>query len=220
MTASLSPDPSTVDFRADGAWHRFTVTSSEHIKVVANPGTTPLRVEIHDQSITADYCPAERNDNRTIPNARSVYLAGCVAGTATVELRRSDDTVLRTYTFTISSATSTLPAPAAPSGLRRTSSGATSIGVSLELGIGCDKVRSGVQGRRREQLAVCVRQRDRYVLHYPRPQVRQGLRHSGEVIRERHDRAGAVEQSLRKARYCDICVPSRDRVAFSGPIDG
>ena len=129
-TASLSPDPSTMTFRADGAWHRFTVTSSESVKVVANPGTTPRRVEIHDQSITADYCPADPNDSRTIRNGGSVYLAGCVAGTATVELRRSDDTVLRTYRFTISSASSTPPAPAAPTGLRRTSSGATSIGVS------------------------------------------------------------------------------------------
>ena len=153
VTASLSPDPSTVDFRADGAWHRFTVTSSEHIKVVANPGTTPLRVEIHDQSITADYCPAERNDNRTIPNARSVYLAGCVAGTATVELRRSDDTVLRTYTFTVTDGSTPgqctrsrddcPSAPAAPTGLRVTASAINNIAVAWNPVSGASKYAVG-----------------------------------------------------------------------------
>ena len=44
--ATLSPDPSTVDFLDDGVWHAFTVQASEAVVVVANPtGTTP-RVEI------------------------------------------------------------------------------------------------------------------------------------------------------------------------------
>ena len=39
--ASLSPDPSTVTFADDGAWHRFTVEAGEPVTVVANPAGTP-----------------------------------------------------------------------------------------------------------------------------------------------------------------------------------
>ena len=35
--ASLSPEPSTVTFADDGAWHRFTVAAGEPVTVVANP---------------------------------------------------------------------------------------------------------------------------------------------------------------------------------------
>ena len=103
-TASLSPVPSGVAFRADGRWHRFRVSASETVKVIANPAGTARRVEIAT-SDTRNYCPPERNDIQTRRGGQYVYLAGCVAGTGTVELRRwSDDRLLRTYTFTIGSA--------------------------------------------------------------------------------------------------------------------
>ena len=103
-TASLSPDPSTVSFGDDGAWHQFTVQSSESVVVVANPGTTAPRVEITTGSGRPNYCPAEADDDHARQDGEAIYLAGCAAGTGKVELRRaSDQTVLQTYTFTVSS---------------------------------------------------------------------------------------------------------------------
>ena len=47
---SLSPDPSTVNFRANGNWHRFTVNSGGSVRVYVNPGSTPLNVEVYTSS--------------------------------------------------------------------------------------------------------------------------------------------------------------------------
>ena len=99
--ASLSPDPSTVTFADDGAWHRFRVEAGEPVSVVANPGTTPL-LEITTRSGRGNYCPAEADDDVSRRDGQAVYLAGCATGPATVELRRpSDGTVLNTYTFEV-----------------------------------------------------------------------------------------------------------------------
>ena len=99
--ASLSPDPSTVTFADDGAWHRFTVEAGEPVTVVANPGTTP-RLEITARSGRGNYCPAEADDDVSRRDGQTVYLSGCATGPATVELRRpSDGTVLNTYTFEV-----------------------------------------------------------------------------------------------------------------------
>ena len=100
--ASLSPDPSTVMFADDGAWHRFTVAAGEAVTVVANPeGTTPS-LEITTRTGRGNFCPAEAEDDVSRRDGQAVYLAGCAAGTATVELRRaSDSTVLNTYTFEV-----------------------------------------------------------------------------------------------------------------------
>ncbi len=101
-TATLSPDPSVVDFINDGAWHPFTVQASEAVVVVANPtGSTPT-VQATATSGEANRCPAESQDSLTGEDGQTIYLAGCSAGPAKVELRRaSDKTLLRTYTFTI-----------------------------------------------------------------------------------------------------------------------
>ena len=100
--ASLSPDPSTVTFADDGAWHRFTVQAGEAVTVVANPEGTPRRLEITSRSGRGNYCPAEAEDDASRQDGQAVYLAGCAAGPATVELRRaSDGTVLNTYTFEV-----------------------------------------------------------------------------------------------------------------------
>ena len=99
--ASLTPDPSTVTFADDGAWHRFTVEAGEPMSVVANPGTTP-RLEITTRSGRGNFCPAEADDDVSRQDGQAVYLAGCATGTATVELRRpSDGSVLNTYTFEV-----------------------------------------------------------------------------------------------------------------------
>ena len=104
VTAILLPAPPTVDFKDNGDWHSFRVTSSANVKVVANPtGTTP-RVEIALSSITSDYCGngATNNDPLTVSSGTIIKLAGCSDGTGTVSLRAaSDDALIRTYTFDI-----------------------------------------------------------------------------------------------------------------------
>ena len=100
--ASLSPDPSTVTFADDGAWHRFTVAAGEPVSVVANPEGTPRGLEITTRSGRGNYCPAEADDDVARQDGQTLYLSGCTSGQATVELRReSDGTVLRTYTFEV-----------------------------------------------------------------------------------------------------------------------
>ena len=100
--ASLSPDPSTVTFADDGAWHRFTVKAGEPVTVVVNPAGTPRGLEITTRSGRGNFCPAEADDDVSREDGQAVYLAGCGTGTATVELRRpSDGTVLNTYTFEV-----------------------------------------------------------------------------------------------------------------------
>ncbi len=109
---SLSPDPSTVNFRANGNWHRFTVNSSGSIRVYVNPGSTPLNVEVNTSN-SGNHCSngAER-ESKVRSNGQSVYLAGCNAGTGTVQLQTSSGTVIRTYTFSIGSGGGTNPTPA------------------------------------------------------------------------------------------------------------
>ena len=102
--ASLSPDPSTVSFAADGTWHRFTVEAGEPLAVVANPAGTLRGLEITTRSGQGNFCPAEAEDDVARRDGQTLYLSGCAEGQATVELRRaSDGTVLRTYTFTVTS---------------------------------------------------------------------------------------------------------------------
>ena len=99
---ALSPDPSTVAFADDAVWHRFTVEADEPVSVVANPeGTTP-RLEITTRSGRGNACPAETDDDQSREDGEAIYLSGCAAGEATVELRReADGTVLQTYTFEV-----------------------------------------------------------------------------------------------------------------------
>ena len=112
--ASLSPDPSdenAVTFYADGAdWKHFTVSSTEEIHVVANPGSAARRVSIYTTNPQLDYCDdVENNDARGRGNGEIIHLAGCDPGTGVVELRRaSDSAVLERYEFTIN------PSPSDP----------------------------------------------------------------------------------------------------------
>ena len=96
--ASLGPDPATVTFADDGVWHRFTVQAGEPVSVVVNPAGTPRGLEITTRSGRGNFCPAEADDDVSRRDGQTLYLSGCAAGEATVELRReSDGTVLRTY---------------------------------------------------------------------------------------------------------------------------
>ena len=99
--ASLSPDPLTVAFVDDGAWHRFTVKAGEPVSVVVNPAGTPRGLEITTRSGRGNFCPAEADDDATRRDGQAIYLSGCAAGEVTVELRREDGTVLRSYTFEV-----------------------------------------------------------------------------------------------------------------------
>ena len=121
-TASLSPDPSTVSFADDGIWHRFTVQASESVSVVVNPGATRPRLELTTRSGRDNYCPGGADDAVSREDSEAIYLAGCASGTATVELRReSDDTVLQTYTFTVTASPADLVVSASVSASSLTS---------------------------------------------------------------------------------------------------
>ncbi len=105
--ASLSPDPATVTWADDGAWHRFSVEAGEPVSVVVNPAGTTPRLEITARGGQGNHCPAEADDDASREDGQTIYLSGCAAGQATVELRReTDGTVLRSYTFEV-----TAPAP-------------------------------------------------------------------------------------------------------------
>ena len=100
--ATLSPDPSTLAIFDDGIWHSFTVRTEEPLVVVANPRDTAPRVETTNFSGATNHCPAQSSDILPPRDGEAIYLAGCAAGIATVELRRAVDLVLlRTYTFSI-----------------------------------------------------------------------------------------------------------------------
>ena len=69
---------------------------------MVNPtGTTP-RLEINTTG-RGSPCGGENNDSVTIEDGEKVYLSGCDDGSAKVELRRTaDNSLARTYSFTIS----------------------------------------------------------------------------------------------------------------------
>ena len=110
VAATLVPDPSTVVFENDGKWRAFTVQAGEPVVVVANPGGSTPRVESTGTGAASDECPAEAEKDVERQDGEAIYLAGCAAGSASVELRRaSDRTLLRTYTFTIEEAPPATP---------------------------------------------------------------------------------------------------------------
>ena len=101
-TATLEPDPSTVVFENDGRWRAFSVRAGAPVVVTANPAGTTPRVETTAIDAASNQCPAESEEEVERHDGETVYLAGCAAGQATVKLRRAaDQTLLRTYTFTI-----------------------------------------------------------------------------------------------------------------------
>ena len=111
VSASLSPDPSTVNFQPDGNWHRFTVNSTGSIRVYTNPGSTPLNVEVNTSNSGSHCGNGAEREYKSRVNGQSVYLAGCQSGTGTVQLQSSSGTLIRTYTFSIGSGGGTNPTP-------------------------------------------------------------------------------------------------------------
>ena len=107
----LDPDPATVSFTTDGSvWHGFTLNTNEQIKVVVNPGNTPLNLEMGNRAYGTDYCPSAQDKEMTVGNGGRVYLAGCLDGTGIIELRRSyGGALLRTYRFDIGSGNAPTP---------------------------------------------------------------------------------------------------------------
>ena len=110
-TGSIAPSPATFTFDTLGTWHAFTLTSSETVKVVANPTGSAQRLEITNlASPTTNDCTngAEAEDDFELASGSTINLAGCEHGAARLEIRKlSDDTVIQTYDITI-------PAPAPP----------------------------------------------------------------------------------------------------------
>ena len=109
-TATLLPDPSTVVFENDGKWRAFTVQAGEPVVVVANPSESAPRIESTDTGSASNLCPAESEDEVARQDGEAIYLAGCSAGRAIVQLRRASGlTLLRTYSFTIEEAPPATP---------------------------------------------------------------------------------------------------------------
>ena len=109
-TATLEPDPSTVVFENDGSWRAFSVRAGAPVVATANPVGTIPRVEITGMAAASNQCPAESEEEVERHDGETLYLAGCAAGQATVKLRRAaDQTLLRTYTFTIEEASAAAP---------------------------------------------------------------------------------------------------------------
>ena len=99
--ATLYPDPSSARFMDDGSWHSFAVRSGGEVEVVVNPPGTVARLEISTSGI-GNLCPADDDDDRTLDNGETVYISGCVTGSATIQLRRTaDDSLARTYYATV-----------------------------------------------------------------------------------------------------------------------
>ena len=100
--ATLSPDPSTIILRDNGAWQQYALASGGRVNIIANPSGTPI-VEITKFSTSGNLCSAEPNDPATIANGDNVYLAGCPpGGGGSVELRREvNNSLIRTYSVTV-----------------------------------------------------------------------------------------------------------------------
>ena len=147
-TASLSPDPSTVNFEADGdIWHKFTVNSDRQVKVVVNPTGSAQRLEITLAHTRSNICPANSNANRVRNNGQYFFMSACAAGTGKLELRDAadDSVVLRTYTVTVKAATGPtatptptplIPPPPAPAGFSTTATGPNSVRLGWQVRAG------------------------------------------------------------------------------------
>lgn len=108
--ATLSPNPASRKFVNDGSWHSFTLASGGEVEVVVNPSGA-ARLEISTSS-GSNLCPPELGDDKTIDNGDTIYIAGCVSGSGTIELRRTaDDSLVRTYAVTIGTSTPTVCNP-------------------------------------------------------------------------------------------------------------
>ena len=99
LSASLMPDPTKVDFKADGRWHNFTVTTSW--KTQSQPPkhvdyTGPVTVRVDDSSILKMWwwqssyytCSSSLRDTDTAYNGQKVHFLACKEGAVTIHPRR------------------------------------------------------------------------------------------------------------------------------------
>ena len=97
LSASLMPDPTKVDFKADGRWHNFTVTTSW--KTQSQPPkhvdyTGPVTVRVDDSSILKMWwwqssyytCGSSLRDTDTAYNGQKVHFLACKEGAVTITL--------------------------------------------------------------------------------------------------------------------------------------
>ena len=98
----LTPDPTTIAFAPDGAWHPFIVHADAPVVIVANPAASNPIFALANTVGRDGWCPAEANDEETQQSGQRIYLAACGAGTGTVEVRSAaDGSVVQTYTIEV-----------------------------------------------------------------------------------------------------------------------
>ncbi len=98
----LTPDPTTIAFAPDGAWHTFIVHADAPVVIVANPADSNPIFAIANTAGRDDWCPAETNDEETQQPGQRIHLAACGTGTGTVEVRSAaDGSVVQTYTIEV-----------------------------------------------------------------------------------------------------------------------
>ena len=101
-TASLEPDPATVNFQPDGTWHEFTVSANVSVDVVANlTQETAEILEVRSSKPNTNPCPGAQETTVRRSNKDKVYLIGCGTGTSQIEMRTTSGTTLATYTATV-----------------------------------------------------------------------------------------------------------------------
>ena len=106
-TASLSPDPSSTVFAADGTWTTYRVqTSADSVLVVVNTGNDDTILEIAggSRAPSRSYCGAERNDrpSRARRNRWNLHISACGDGQSTIQIKDYRfETTLASYSVTV-----------------------------------------------------------------------------------------------------------------------
>ena len=106
-TASLSPDPSSTVFAADGTWTTYRVqTSADSVLVVVNTGSDDTILEIAggSRAPSRSYCGAERNDrpSRARRNRWNLHISACGDGQSTIQIKDYRfQTTLVSYSVTV-----------------------------------------------------------------------------------------------------------------------
>ncbi len=112
---SVSPLPSSVSFKPDDTWHKFTVSANVPVKIVVNPTGSAERFTIATSKPNRSYCPADEAESIRRTSGQTFYLEACSAGNGTIEVRSvSDDKLLASYSATATAVTVTPRASLSP----------------------------------------------------------------------------------------------------------
>ena len=99
--ASISPSPTATDFLNDGSWHTFTISSGGDVRVAIGSSSTS-RAKVTTNASAGNLCSTSGNSSVTASDGDTVYIAGCQAGFATVEIRRDvDNSFVRSYSISV-----------------------------------------------------------------------------------------------------------------------